>query len=142
MKPIWTNSDTLAGTAPLIQTAQRYLAVAAINGGYFNRNNRLPLGAIRRDNQWLSGPILNRGAIAWNDSGQFYLGRLTLEETLITPNNLHLPILVSQQWLCPEWYCPLYPSLGSNLHPPHGQRNYPCCPERPSYQSGTSGQSK
>ncbi|MFK0730128.1 MAG: phosphodiester glycosidase family protein [Gloeotrichia echinulata HAB0833] len=93
LKPISSNPDTQAGTAPLIQTAQRYLAVAAINGGYFNRNNRLPLGAIRRDGQWLSGPILNRGAIAWNDAGQFYLGRLTLEETIIAPNNLRLPIL-------------------------------------------------
>ncbi|MEH2347286.1 MAG: phosphodiester glycosidase family protein [Nostoc sp.] len=93
LKPMWASPDGLAGTAPLIQTAQRYLAVAGINGGYFNRNNKLPLGAIRRDNQWLSGPILNRGAIAWNDSGQFYFGRLTLEETLITANNQRLPIL-------------------------------------------------
>ncbi|WP_442938529.1 phosphodiester glycosidase family protein [Nostoc sp.] len=93
LKPMWASPNGLAGTAPLIQTAQRYLAVAGINGGYFNRNNRLPLGAIRRDNQWLSGPILNRGAIAWNDSGQFYFGRLTLEESLITANNQRLPIL-------------------------------------------------
>ncbi|MCC5646663.1 phosphodiester glycosidase family protein [Nostoc sp. CHAB 5824] len=93
LKPMWASPDGLAGTAPLIQTAQRYLAVAGINGGYFNRNNRLPLGAIRRDGQWLSGPILNRGAIAWNDSGQFYFGRLTLEETLITANDQRLPIL-------------------------------------------------
>ncbi|QKQ76806.1 phosphodiester glycosidase family protein [Nostoc sp. TCL240-02] len=93
LKPMWASPDGLGGTAPLIQTAQRYLAVAGINGGYFNRNNRLPLGAIRRDNQWLSGPILNRGAIAWNDSGQFYFGRLTLEESLITANNQRLPIL-------------------------------------------------
>jgi hypothetical protein len=93
LKPMWASADGLAGTAPLIQTAQRYLAVAGINGGYFNRNNKLPLGAIRRDNQWLSGPILNRGAIAWNDSGQFYFGRLTLEETLITANDQRLPIL-------------------------------------------------
>lgn len=93
LKPIWANSATLAGTAPLIQTAQRYLAVAGINGGYFNRNNKFPLGAIRRDNQWVSGPILNRGAIAWNDSGQFYFGRLTLTETLISTNNQPLPIL-------------------------------------------------
>ncbi|MBN3948575.1 MAG: phosphodiester glycosidase family protein [Nostoc sp. NMS7] len=93
LKPIWASPDGVAGTAPLIQTAQRYLAVAGINGGYFNRNNRLPLGAIRRDSQWLSGPILNRGAIAWNDSGQFYFGRLTLGETLITVNDQRLPIL-------------------------------------------------
>ncbi|AFZ27056.1 putative periplasmic protein (DUF2233) [Cylindrospermum stagnale PCC 7417] len=93
LKPIWANSETLAGTAPLIQTAQRFLAVAAINGGYFNRNNKFPLGAIRRDHQWVSGPILNRGAIAWNNSGQFYFGRLTLTENLISPNNQPLPIL-------------------------------------------------
>ncbi|MEH2225689.1 MAG: phosphodiester glycosidase family protein [Nostoc sp.] len=93
LKPMWASPDGLAGTAPIIQTAQRYLAVAGINGGYFNRNNKLPLGAIRRDSQWLSGPILNRGAIAWNNSGQFYFGRLTLEETLITANDQRLPIL-------------------------------------------------
>ncbi len=93
LKPIVTNSNSLVGTAPLIQTAQRYLAVAAINGGYFNRNNRLPLGAIRRDGEWLSSPILNRGAIAWNDSGQFYMGRLALQENVILPNNQKLPIL-------------------------------------------------
>lgn len=93
LKPIWTNSDTMVGTAPLIQTAQQQTTVAAINGGYFNRNNRLPLGALRRDNLWLSGPILNRGAIAWNDSGQFYIDRLTLQETIIAPNKVQLPIL-------------------------------------------------
>jgi hypothetical protein len=93
IKPILTDSETLTGTAPLIQTAQNYLAIAAINGGYFNRNNRLPLGAIRRDDQWISGPILNRGAIAWNNNGQFYFGRLTLTETLTSSNNQRLPIL-------------------------------------------------
>ncbi|WP_016950615.1 phosphodiester glycosidase family protein [Anabaena sp. PCC 7108] len=93
IKPMWVNPDSLTGSAPLIQTAQRYLAVAGINGGYFNRNNKLPLGAIRRDHQWVSGPILNRGAIAWNDSGQFYFGRLTLNESLISANNQSLPIL-------------------------------------------------
>ncbi|ABA20917.1 conserved hypothetical protein [Trichormus variabilis ATCC 29413] len=93
LKPIITNPDTLVGTAPILQTAQRYLAVGAINGGYFNRNNRYPLGAIRQNNQWLSSPILNRGAIAWNDAGQFYFGRLSLQETLVTSSNLRVPIL-------------------------------------------------
>ncbi|QLE55216.1 phosphodiester glycosidase family protein [Nostoc sp. TCL26-01] len=93
LKPIVTNPDTLIGTAPISQTAQRYVAVGAINGGYFNRNNRLPLGAIRQDNQWLSSPILNRGAIAWNNSGQFYFGRLTLQEILTTSSNVRVPIL-------------------------------------------------
>ncbi len=92
IRPILTNPKTLIGTAPLIKTAQLSLAVAAINGGYFNRNNRFPLGAIRLNGKWLSSPILNRGAIAWNDAGQFYFNRLTWQETLITPNSQQFPI--------------------------------------------------
>ncbi len=93
LKPIRGNVNGAVGTAPLIQMAPKFSAAAAINGGYFNRNNRLPLGAIRQNGQWISGPILNRGAIAWNDSGEFYFDRLTLQETLIAPNNLRSPIL-------------------------------------------------
>lgn len=117
LKPIWASLDGLAGTAPLIQTAQRYLAVAGINGGYFNRNNRLPLGAIRRNSQWLSGPILNRGAIAWNDSGQFYFGRLTLEETLITVNNQRLPILFLNSGYVQSGIARYTPAWGSTYTP-------------------------
>ncbi len=117
LKPMWASVDGLAGTAPLIQTAQRYLAVAGINGGYFNRNNRLPLGAIRRDNQWLSGPILNRGAIAWNDSGQFYFGRLTLEETLIAANDQHLPILFLNSGYIQSGIARYTPAWGSTYTP-------------------------
>ncbi|MEH1822890.1 MAG: phosphodiester glycosidase family protein [Nostoc sp.] len=117
LKPMWASTDGLAGTAPLIQTAQRYLAVAGINGGYFNRNNRLPLGAIRRDNQWLSGPILNRGAIAWNDSGQFYFGRLTLEETLIAANDQRLPILFLNSGYVQSGIARYTPAWGSTYTP-------------------------
>ncbi|WP_042341335.1 phosphodiester glycosidase family protein [Calothrix sp. PCC 7507] len=117
LKPILSNPNASVGTAPLMQTAQRYLAVAAINAGYFNRNNRLPLGAIRRDNQWLSGPILNRGAIAWNDSGQFYLGRLTLEETLNTANNLRLPILFLNSGYVQSGIARYTPAWGSTYTP-------------------------
>ncbi|MBD2196100.1 MULTISPECIES: phosphodiester glycosidase family protein [Calothrix] len=93
LKPIRSNPNAVEGTAPLMQIAPRYSAAAAINAGYFNRNNRLPLGAIRQNGQWISGPILNRGAIAWNDAGEFYFDRLTLQETLTTANNLRSPIL-------------------------------------------------
>ena len=117
LKPMWASPDGLAGTAPLIQTAQRYLAVAGINGGYFNRNNRFPLGAIRRDGQWLSSPILNRGAIAWNDSGQFYFGRLTLEETLITANNQRLPILYLNSGYIQSGIARYTPAWGSTYTP-------------------------
>jgi hypothetical protein len=92
-RPIWSNPTTQVGTAPLIQTSFLWQATAAINAGFFNRNNQLPLGAIRREGRWYSGPVLNRGAIAWNDRGQFKIGRLSLQETLITAQGERLPIL-------------------------------------------------
>ncbi|MEG3959511.1 phosphodiester glycosidase family protein [Microcoleus sp. herbarium2] len=92
IRPILSNPPAEQGTAPLLQTAEVSGAAAAINAGFFNRINRLALGAIRRDNKWLSGPILNRGAIAWNDGGEFAIDRLTLQETLITPANQFLPV--------------------------------------------------
>ncbi|MCX7592285.1 MAG: phosphodiester glycosidase family protein [Fischerella sp.] len=117
IKPILANSDTLVGTAPIMQTAQQQLAVAAINGGYFNRNNRLPLGAIRRDGQWLSSPILNRGAIAWNDSGQFHMGRLTLLENLIIPNNQKLPIVSLNSGYVQTGIARYTPAWGASYNP-------------------------
>ncbi|MEG3907752.1 phosphodiester glycosidase family protein [Microcoleus sp. w2-18aC4] len=92
IRPILSNPPADQGTAPLLQTAEASGAAAAINAGFFNRINRLALGAIRRDNKWLSGPILNRGAIAWNDRGEFAIDRLTLQEILITPANQFLPV--------------------------------------------------
>ena len=93
LKPITSNPHTLEGTAPIVTTTRLWQAAAAINGGFFNRDNKLPLGAIRQDNRWLSSPILNRGAIAWNDRGQVKIGRLTLREILTTSRGNRLPIL-------------------------------------------------
>jgi hypothetical protein len=40
----------------------------------------------------LSGPILNRGAIAWDNQGKIKVGRLSLQEILITSTGQKLPI--------------------------------------------------
>lgn len=82
LRPIWTDKTQMKGTAPLSKIANTWGSIAAINGGYFNRNNLLPLGAIRQNNQWLSGPVLNRGVVAWNDAGTIKMARLILTETL------------------------------------------------------------
>lgn len=95
LKPITSQSTTLVGTAALIKTALAHSAAAAINGGFFNRKNQLPLGAIRRDGKWLSSPILNRGAIALNDSGQVKINRLSLQESIVTSTGQRLPIATS-----------------------------------------------
>ena len=94
LKPMWSNPRQQSGIAPLSQTARQWQAVAAINGGFFNRNNQLPLGAMRRDGIWQSGPILNRGAIAWDNAGNFKLARLSLQETLIANTGDRFPILL------------------------------------------------
>jgi Phosphodiester glycosidase len=93
LKPIWSNPTNLVGIAPLSQTAQQWQVAAAINAGFFNRNTQLPLGAIRRDGRWLSSPILNRGAIAWNDLGEVKIGHLSLQNTLITATGERLPVV-------------------------------------------------
>ncbi|MGB3191051.1 MAG: S-layer homology domain-containing protein [Limnoraphis sp.] len=82
LQPIWTDKTQMKGTASLSQITNSWGSLAAINGGYFNRNNLLPLGTIRQNNKWFSGPILNRGVMAWNDTGTVKMARLKLTETL------------------------------------------------------------
>ncbi len=86
LRPILPNSDTVIGASPLKTMGSDLNIIAGINGGFFNRNNRLPLGSIKDNNNWLSGPILNRGVIAWDDQGNFKIDRLQLEE-VVTINN-------------------------------------------------------
>ncbi|MGC9527446.1 MAG: phosphodiester glycosidase family protein [Limnospira sp.] len=92
LEPIRAREISPEGLAPLAEVAGRAGVAAAINGGFFNRNNQFPLGAIRHQNRWLSGPILGRGAIAWNDQKQVFIDRLTLTETLILPGGESVPI--------------------------------------------------
>ena len=93
LRPIWGNPRGMQGTEPLVVMGRQWQAFAAINGGFFNRNNRLPLGALRRDGKWFSGPILNRGAIAWDDEGNIAIDRLYLRETVMTSNRQRLFVL-------------------------------------------------
>jgi hypothetical protein len=92
LRPIWSEANTLIGTNPLALTVQRWQAIAGINGGFFNRDRKLPLGAIRQNNRWISSPILNRGAIAWDEMGSVLIGRLNRQETLTTQAGQRLPL--------------------------------------------------
>jgi hypothetical protein len=92
LQPILPNPNSMTGTAPLLQTANQAQVAGAINGGFFNRDRQLPLGAIRLNGNWLSGPILNRGAVAWDNAGNVAFERLSLQETLITSTGQRLPI--------------------------------------------------
>lgn len=92
LKPVLPNPGQAPGIAPLMAIAQRNEAAAAINGGFFNRNNQLPLGAIRIDGTWHSGPILNRGAIAWNDTGDILIDRVAHLESVKTEPGKTIPL--------------------------------------------------
>ena len=79
-------TDQQQGLRFLPQLSQPARALVAVNGGFFNRVNQLPLGALRREGIWLSGPILNRGVIAWGATNELKFGRLRMEQMLQVNN--------------------------------------------------------
>lgn len=81
LRPFWAAAERLEGIRDTRSAALFQRAALAINGGYFNRNTQQPLGAIRRDGEWISSPILGRGVVAWNDVGEFLFSRLQYGET-------------------------------------------------------------
>ena len=78
-----TMAGTQQGLRFLPELARPAGAVVGVNGGFFNRIRQLPLGALRRDGVWLSGPILNRGVIAWDEDSALQFGRLRLDQDLV-----------------------------------------------------------
>lgn len=85
--------DGMAGLSSLAALAQRQDALVAINGGFFNRVRRLPLGALRDQGRWLSGPILNRGAMGWDPRSLPRFGRLRLDEWISDDRGRRWPLL-------------------------------------------------
>jgi hypothetical protein len=93
LRPL-SRPDGMEGLSSLVRLANRQNALVAINGGFFNRVRRLPLGALRDRGRWLSGPILNRGAIGWDPRGLPRFGRLKLEEAVRDSNGNRWPLVV------------------------------------------------
>ncbi|CAK6701798.1 phosphodiester glycosidase family protein [Synechococcus sp. CBW1107] len=87
-----TSPSGMQGLSSLTALAQREQALVAINGGFFNRIRRLPLGALKAEGRWLSGPILNRGAMGWQPGGLPSFGRLSLQEQLIDERGQRWPL--------------------------------------------------
>jgi Phosphodiester glycosidase len=81
LRPI-LGQASVVGSSPIGDIATSNGAAAAINGGYFNRNTRQPLGAIKVNGKWLSSPILGRAALGWQDRGGWQIGRLSYGEKI------------------------------------------------------------
>lgn len=93
LRPL-TRNGGMEGLSSLQQLAAQDDALVAINGGYFNRVKRLPLGALKADGRWLSGPILGRGVAAWSPGNLPRFGRLSLEESISDSQGNRAPIAV------------------------------------------------
>lgn len=92
VKPI-SKPNTLTGIISLADMAKQWQAYAAINGGFFNRNNYLPLGGLRQDGLWRSAPVLRRGAIGWNYQGEVKIAPLSFQETITTSTGREFPVI-------------------------------------------------
>jgi len=96
LRAIWSNPDGspngILGLMPLPQMVQQAQAVGAINGGFFNRIRKLPVGAIREGNRWLAGTALVRGAIAWNEKGETLIDRLNFKEEISTASQITMAL--------------------------------------------------
>jgi exopolysaccharide biosynthesis protein len=82
----------MEGLVSLTALARSQGALAAINGGFFNRVRELPLGGLKEQGAWLSGPILNRGAIAWQPGQQPLFSNIRMEEWLSDKEGNRWPI--------------------------------------------------
>ena len=81
LRPIFGQANVV-GSSPIGDIATSNGAAAAINGGYFNRITRQPLGAIKVGGKWLSSPILGRAALGWQERGGWQIGRLSYSEKI------------------------------------------------------------
>ncbi|MFK8181910.1 MAG: phosphodiester glycosidase family protein [Phormidesmis sp.] len=93
LRTIHARPGSAIGIEPIVTQAQTQGVAGAVNAGFFNRNNQLPLGAVRRNGEWISGPILGRGAMAWNEQGDLIMDRLALTEMARTESGENLPVL-------------------------------------------------
>ena len=94
LRPLTRGTGGMEGLSSLQQLAARQDALVAVNGGYFNRVKRLPLGALKVDGTWLSGPILNRGVVAWSQGNMPRFGRLSLDEWISDRSGNRQPLVV------------------------------------------------
>jgi len=96
LRPIWSNPDNspngIAGLTTVPQMVSQSQAVGAINGGFFNRIRKLPVGAIREGNRWIAGTALVRGAIAWNEKGEVLIDRLNFKEEITTSSQITIAL--------------------------------------------------
>ena len=114
--------EKLNSKAQIKTIAQKENAIVAINAGYFKPQSGVPLGALKINNEILTGPILNRvglGIIQNNGKTSFVMDKITMEiklktsSTTIKVDNINQPRMLSTYTLIytPK-YSPVAPKYG------------------------------
>ena len=121
LRPIWSNPEGspngVIGLMPVPRMVEQAQAVGAINGGFFNRIRKLPVGAIREGNRWLAGTALVRGAIAWNEKGEILIDRLNFKEEISTASQITIALTNLNSGYVQRGIARYTPSWGSAYSP-------------------------
>ncbi|MBP1764270.1 MAG: PhosphodieSPTER glycosidase [Firmicutes bacterium] len=83
-KPVLSN-DKIAALETLLPMAQRYQAVAAVNGSYFSPNGEI-IGLLKLNGQIVSTPELARTAVGLLASGEMMIDQVAYQGTLTMPD--------------------------------------------------------
>lgn len=87
VRPI-TAASNFHGLKDVLDHSRDSGAIAAINANYFKPNG-VPLGTLMLDGEWFSGPLYDRVALGFTDSGYARIGRVGLHGVLHTSNPEH-----------------------------------------------------
>lgn len=77
------------------ELAEKLNAVAAVNGGYFNRNGAV--GAVFADSFPVTAPYFNRSMVAWNKSGEMHFGGGEYRTRISYGNNRPVTVEVNER---------------------------------------------
>jgi len=84
LKPVLSN-DKIAALETLLPMAQRYQAVAAVNGSYFAPNGEI-IGLLKLNGQIVSAPELARTAVGLLSNGEMMIDQVAYQGTLTMPD--------------------------------------------------------
>lgn len=93
IRPI-TASSNFHGLKDTLDHSRDSGALAAINANYFKPNG-VPLGTLMLDGEWFSGPLYDRVALGFTDSGYARIARVGLHGVLHTSNPEHPTLWVN-----------------------------------------------
>ena len=122
--PALSSNSTLKSRRTISTIAKNSNAIVALNGTYFKPQTGVPLGTLRINEKFYTGPIYDRVAFGIFDD-KFDVARLSLDASIkgngqnIKVNNINQPRMLSTHVLVytPEWgkFSPAAPKYGVGL---------------------------